>query len=1135
MTTILKNTTIAGTGHLTIPVGTTNQRPAVNTSIIQWTNTGSQAYSVLSGATPTLSNTTWTAPAGVNTVEVLVVAGGGGGGNAIANSGTPGGGGGAGGVVHNANYSVTPGQTYAIVAGAGGTAVANMGASPVGGKGRQGSNSLFGIGTNLVTNGDFSSSTGWSVGSNIAISSGTATYSSPTHGTNLQQTATAFTAGVTYTISFTVTSYTSGAITIYANYSSGTTVLVAASIGFTTGDFSYQFTPTTNGTGFSLQADASTVGACALTIDNVAIYASTNNIVAIGGGGGGGGYSPNGLPGGSGGGSCGGVGGAAIPGQGYPGGNYRIRNSGGGGAGGPGNADLNDVSGQILGGGGPGLNFSTSGTPTYYAGGGGAGASTSNTTLPGIGGIGGGGAGGNYNDATGGFAGSASTGGGGGGSSARGGSANPSGAGGSGVVILRYASLSDGTDTRSLVRYNTDLRDVELYEGPATGWTAQDTARNFIGHNLIKYSDQLETSPPDTASNGQTFHWTQGGSSIQTTTVAPPINTYSPVTWNVLDQGTYQQSKDNNLTAFSTVSGWYYQRATVGVTSGKWYWESTTSVTSGTYYVLVGLANYSSPNNNGHMGANAANVYSYGYASNTGNKHNNGSSLSYGASFQTVGDVVGIAFDADAGTLTFYKNGVSQGTAYTGVTGQGPYYPAISCYASTAYNNFGATPFKHSIPAGYSPWNQARSVTKLNSPASGNGYGFINSNWLSAISVTVGKTYTFSIFARAAEWTRLSVRIYDGANYFIRTTVNVSTGTLVSANEVGTTTIVPYGNGWYRVIITGVCTNTATVSPIIECHNVATVQTDEPSNGGGIYIYGAQFEEGTGSPFMFTKTNSAPIPTVLNGYRTHTYTTVGTSGFTPTVTGNVEVLVVGGGGGGSNYNSAGGGGAGGLIYRPTYPVIAGRSYTVTVGTGGVGAMTLSGTYTDAIASATSGSNSQFGTLIAIGGGHGGQGNVQGSRTDQFPSAGGSGGGTRDASYPVGAAGTAGQGNKGGNSGVYSGNYPGGGGGGAGAPGGDGIDNVIAGEGGAGLQFSISGTPTWYAGGGAGSTQGSGTNSPGGLGGGGAGGAGTGGSTQNGVSGTANTGGGGGAGGYNNSQSVGGNGGSGIVIVRYRYD
>jgi hypothetical protein len=174
-------------------------------------------------------------------------------------------------------------------------------------------------------------------------------------------------------------------------------------------------------------------------------------------------------------------------------------------------------------------------------------------------------------------------------------------------------------------------------------------------------------------------------------------------------------------------------------------------------------------------------------------------------------------------------------------------------------------------------------------------------------------------------------------------------------------------------------------------------------------------------------------------------------------------------------------------------------------------------------------------LIALGGGFGGQGNIQGSRTaDESPGSGGSGGGARASGAPAnaGAAGTAGQGFAGGNSGTYSGNYPGGGGGGAGGPGGAGVGDTTGGAGGVGLQFGISGTSTYYAGGGGGSTQGTGTNPSGGLGGGGAGGSGTGGTFATGVSGTANTGGGGGAGGYNGVTGSGGNGGSGVVIVRY---
>ena len=119
MTTVLKNTTIAGTGYITPPVGTTADRPPATTTIIQWTNTGSQAYSVLAGTTPTLTNTTWTAPTGVTSVEVLVVAGGGGGGQ---NSG---GGGGAGGLIYNSAFLVVPGTQYTVTVGAGGAGSAS--------------------------------------------------------------------------------------------------------------------------------------------------------------------------------------------------------------------------------------------------------------------------------------------------------------------------------------------------------------------------------------------------------------------------------------------------------------------------------------------------------------------------------------------------------------------------------------------------------------------------------------------------------------------------------------------------------------------------------------------------------------------------------------------------------------------------------------------------------------------------------------------------------------------------------------------------------------------------------------------------------------------------------------------------
>ncbi len=66
-----------------------------------------------------IGNHSWTCPAGVDSVELLVVAGGGGGGFQV------GGGGGGGGLVYIPKFGVSPGQTYTAVVGAGGGGAPN--------------------------------------------------------------------------------------------------------------------------------------------------------------------------------------------------------------------------------------------------------------------------------------------------------------------------------------------------------------------------------------------------------------------------------------------------------------------------------------------------------------------------------------------------------------------------------------------------------------------------------------------------------------------------------------------------------------------------------------------------------------------------------------------------------------------------------------------------------------------------------------------------------------------------------------------------------------------------------------------------------------------------------------------------
>jgi hypothetical protein len=96
----LQSLTVNDTANLTLPVGTSANRPTINSTVVSFTTVGT---------------TTWTAPAGVTQLEVLVVGGGGGGGYEM------GGGGGGGGVLYDSAFPVTPATVYTVTVGGGGT------------------------------------------------------------------------------------------------------------------------------------------------------------------------------------------------------------------------------------------------------------------------------------------------------------------------------------------------------------------------------------------------------------------------------------------------------------------------------------------------------------------------------------------------------------------------------------------------------------------------------------------------------------------------------------------------------------------------------------------------------------------------------------------------------------------------------------------------------------------------------------------------------------------------------------------------------------------------------------------------------------------------------------------------------
>jgi hypothetical protein len=292
----------------------------------------------------------------------------------------------------------------------------------------------------------------------------------------------------------------------------------------------------------------------------------------------------------------------------------------------------------------------------------------------------------------------------------------------------------------------------------------------------------------------------------------------------------------------------------------------------------------------------------------------------------------------------------------------------------------------------------------------------------------------------------------------------------------------------------------------------------------------------------YTVASGGNSVTTCGDFKIHTFTGPGTFTVSDAGSEGVEYIVVGGGGTGTG---GGGGGGGFRIASPslapaTYPAkplaapanlsVAVQGYPITVGGGGAGS------------AQNSGSNSTFSTITSAGGGAGAIRCAGGV-------AGGSGGGAGQDHNNPGAAGNTPpvsppQGNTGGS--APSGGFgAGGGGGGATSIGsnGSGPGNPSGGgNGGAGAgvpsAFGTTGHSSGgfynYSGGGGGGPNTTGSATPGN---GGVGGGGTSGGSNNtaGSAGTANTGGGGGAGEYCAAQapnSAGG--GSGIVIIRYRF-
>jgi hypothetical protein len=208
----------------------------------------------------------------------------------------------------------------------------------------------------------------------------------------------------------------------------------------------------------------------------------------------------------------------------------------------------------------------------------------------------------------------------------------------------------------------------------------------------------------DTSGNGNNYTTNNfsltTGATYDSMTDVPTLTSATVANYCVLNPLDYNVNNiptitNGNLTY--TTNSAIGARSTIAMSSGKWYCEVRPTSTGNMLGIISSSASLTGVS---YPGSTAT---GYGYYSDNGNKYNNNSNSAYGATYGN-GDVIGIAFDADAGTLTYYKNNTSQGTAFTGLT-SGPYSFVFGNGTSTGSFNFGQQPFVYTPPSGYKALN----------------------------------------------------------------------------------------------------------------------------------------------------------------------------------------------------------------------------------------------------------------------------------------------------------------------------------------------------------------------------------------------------------------------------------------------
>tara|TARA_R110001592_G_scaffold138695_1_gene358161 strand:- start:275 stop:3676 length:3402 start_codon:yes stop_codon:yes gene_type:complete len=215
----------------------------------------------------------------------------------------------------------------------------------------------------------------------------------------------------------------------------------------------------------------------------------------------------------------------------------------------------------------------------------------------------------------------------------------------------------NGSDLGNLTQNNLEF----LSNGFKTTGNYTDT--NQSGSNFIymafadtrEYAYWLDQS-------GNNNDWTSNNLTESDVMVDSPTNNFATIDPLSSGNGAGVISEGNLKYKTTAKTG----VGTQGISSGKAYAEVTLSSASNQYIGVCDISRGINPLRGGGWSDHGGIAYKFNgdqYKLAVGS--NTSASASYGASY-TNGDIIGIAIDVDNDTITFYKNGVSQGNTASG-------------------------------------------------------------------------------------------------------------------------------------------------------------------------------------------------------------------------------------------------------------------------------------------------------------------------------------------------------------------------------------------------------------------------------------------------------------------------------------